>query len=106
MTVLTKREVWAKPRAQNETRRSDDLTPEETANVRRALRFLRTRVGVAAKLAVMLKVRQKLIDKACGARGRPSAAMAIRLARVAGVSVEEVLTRQWPVDGACPHCGR
>ena len=33
MTILTKREVWRKPRPANATRRSSDLTPEEHANV-------------------------------------------------------------------------
>jgi hypothetical protein len=106
MTVLTKREAWAKPRAQNETRRSDDLTPEETANVRRALRFLRTRVGGAAKLAALLKVRSAIIGKYCAKRGKPSAAMAIRVAIAAVVSVEDVLSGRWPAEGACPNCGR
>lgn len=106
MTILTKREVWAKPRLANETRRSSDLTPEEHANVRTAVRFLRIRLGSAAKLASALKVSQKVVDKACAARGRPSAALAIRAARLAGASVEEVLCGRWPLAGACPHCGR
>lgn len=106
MTILTKRETWARPRPANETRRATDLTPAEVESVRLALRFLRTRLGGSAKLAAALKVRRALVDKFCGARGRPSAAIAIRAARVAGVTVENVLNGSWPPAGACPHCGR
>jgi plasmid maintenance system antidote protein VapI len=106
VTILTKREVWAKPRLSNETRRASDLTPDEQANVRLAVRFLRTRVGGSAKLAAILKVKTKVVEKACAVRGRPSAGLAIRVARVAGASVEEVLSGAWPAAGACPHCGR
>jgi hypothetical protein len=37
---------------------------------------------------------------------RVTAGIALRAARVAGVAQEDVLTGRWPVDGACPHCGR
>jgi hypothetical protein len=106
MTILTKRSEWRLARAPQETRRSSDLTPEEYANVRTALRFLRTRLGGGAKLAQTLKAGRKTIEKACGARGRPGAALAIRVARAAGVSVEAVLDGAWPPAGPCPHCGR
>jgi hypothetical protein len=45
MTILVERKVWRRPRLANRTKRSTDLTPEEPANVRRALRFLRQRFG-------------------------------------------------------------
>jgi plasmid maintenance system antidote protein VapI len=105
MAILTKREVWAKPRPQNETRRSSDLTPEEMAATRRALRFLRTRMG-AKKLAAALRVRRPLVDKMCTSRGQPTGGLAIRAARVAGASIEDVLAGRWPAATACAHCGR
>jgi hypothetical protein len=88
------------------TRRSDDLTPEEYANVRLAIRFLRVRLGGAAKLATALRSKVKTIEKVCAVRGRPSAVLAIRAARLAGVQVEDVLSGAWPKKGACPICGR
>jgi hypothetical protein len=106
MTILTMRESWRKPRSAGETRRSADLSPEEHANVRKALRFLVARLGGRAKVAASLKVSVQALDGACySARKRPSAALAIRTARVAGVSVEDVLAGRFPIAGACPHCG-
>jgi hypothetical protein len=50
-TILRERVAWTKLRPSNETRRSSDLTPEEQANVRAALRFLVKRHGTTQKLA-------------------------------------------------------
>jgi hypothetical protein len=78
----------------------------EAANVRLALRFLRTRMGGAEKLAAALnKMKTKLVEKFCAAKGRPIAGLAIRAARVARASVEDFLNGAWPAAGACPHCG-
>jgi hypothetical protein len=106
MTVLAKRETWTKLRAANAARQSLDLTAEEAASVRAALRFLRTRLGGAEKLAAALRAPVKLVEKFCAAKGRPSAAIAIRTARAACVSVEDLLSGAWPPAGACAHCGR
>jgi hypothetical protein len=103
--ILTERQSWKKPRPPNETRRASDLTPEEYANVRRALRFLRTRLGGSVKLAAALKANVRTVDKACHARGKPGAALAIRAARAAGVTVEDVLLGAWPPPKMCPFCG-
>jgi hypothetical protein len=96
VTILTKREVWRKPRPADETRRSSDLTPDEHANVKKALRFLRARRGGAVKLAVALRVNVASVEHACLTEGRPSAGLAIRVARLAGVPVEEILSGAWP----------
>jgi hypothetical protein len=106
MTILTKREVWKKPRAANQTRRSSDLTPQEQANVKAALRFLRSRLGGIGNLAAAMKASRKTVSHACCRNGRPGAGLAIRVARTAEVSVEDVLGGVWPKAGACPHCGR
>ena len=105
MAILRERAVWKAPRPAHETRRATDLTPEETEHARLALRFMRTRIG-AVKLAEALRVQRRLIGKACVRGGKPSAVIAIRLARVAGTTVEDVLAGRWPPDGACPYCGR
>jgi hypothetical protein len=106
MTILLKRASWKRVRPANATRRSYDLTPQETANAKAALRFIRTRVGGAPKLAAAIGTTVKAIEKACGPGRTPSAGMLIRVVRVAGVSVEDVLAGRWPVAGTCPHCGR
>jgi hypothetical protein len=105
MTILREPNVWQKARPANETRRSTDLTPEEQANVRRALHVLRRRLGGYVALSAALRTRVKTLQ-AYGSKGPPSAAVAIRLARVAGVAVDDVLAGRWPVYGSCPHCGR
>ncbi|HEY8041230.1 MAG TPA: hypothetical protein VIF15_15595 [Polyangiaceae bacterium] len=105
MTVLTKRTEWRLDRPANQTRRSTDLTPEEQANVRRALHVLRRRLGGYHELAKAIRVPATTLQKH-GSKKAPSAAVALRLSRLAGVAVEEMLTGRWPVEGACPHCGR
>lgn len=32
--------------------------------------------------------------------------MAFRVARLAGVTFEDVIGGKWPPPGACPHCGK
>lgn len=95
MTILTTPKRWRKELAVRPDC-TPDLTPEETANVRRALRFLRVRVGTASKLAASLKVPCKLVEKHCASRGRPGAGSALRVARLAQVTVEDVLAGSWP----------
>ena len=102
MHALIKPEVWKLARAL----KSHGLTDDEATNVRRALRFLRMRAGSARKLAIALGVGTKAMENALVPRGRPSALLALRGARLAGVAVEAVLDGAWPPEGACPHCGR
>ncbi len=102
MTVLTTTKTWK--RAHLATLRRPDLTAEEIANVKRALRFMRIRCGGARQLAHFLGMTPKAL--ACAPYRKPSVALALRLARCARVPLEEVLAGRWPVDGACPHCGR
>lgn len=81
-----------------------DLTTEEQARVRTALKFLRARCGGWAPLSKALgygPVRAK--QASCG---RPvSARLAFRVARFAGVSVDDVLSGRYPDPNACPYCG-
>jgi hypothetical protein len=81
-----------------------DLTKEEQAHVRAALRFLRARCGGWKNVARVL--RGSCITLRCAANGRPvSASLAVRVARFAGVGVDEVLNGRFPPPGACPYCG-
>ena len=106
MGILREPKVWAKERPANETHRSTDLTPEEHASVRHAPRgVLRLRLRGWEPLAKALRVNVHTLATQGQAKGRPSAAVAIRAARLAGVAVDDVLTGRWPVAGACPHCG-
>jgi hypothetical protein len=106
MGILREPKIWAKPRPANETRRSSDLTPEEQANVRRALRFLSVRLGGWAKLAEAMGAKQATLEQAVSRHRHPSAGMAIRAARLANVAVEAILGGGWPESGRCAHCNR
>lgn len=82
-----------------------DLTAEEQANVRAALRFLRARHGGWEPLAKALRTPSTRILPM--QNRRPVAAgIAVRLARLAGVTVDDLLTGRYPPPGACPHCGQ
>jgi hypothetical protein len=79
---------------------SDLLTKEEEANVRIALRHLRTKCGGYALLAAAMKVSQKTVTEA-----DVSPTLVFKIARFAGVPVGDVLTGAFPGGGVCPHCG-
>ncbi len=103
--VLSAPVRWARPRDPSKTRRSSDLTPDEQANAKAALRVLRARLGGARELAAMLSANLGTLKHALARKGRPSAGLAVRAARLAGVPVEDVLSGAWPAPGSCPHCG-
>jgi hypothetical protein len=105
MTILTERKVWRRDRPINRTKRSTDLTTEEQESVRRALRFLRVRFGGWPRLAQAIDASwATLRDRAYGRT--VSGGLALRIARAAGVPLEDVVSGAWPPAGACPHCGR
>jgi hypothetical protein len=82
-----------------------DLTPGEQAHVRTALRFLRARCGTWGNVAKALRVAQSMLANVNVGRRNVSARLAFRVARLAGVGVDEVLTGRFPAPGTCPHCG-
>ena len=106
MAILRGPKTWTRPRPATETRRASDLTPEEQAATKRALTVLRRRVGTYKALGEALKVNPETLRWYGSRRGRPTAGVALRAARLAGVAVEELVAGRWPVEGACPHCGR
>src|SRR5580698_2463835 len=99
MTVLTTTKAWRRP-PQARPDITPDLTDAERANLRAAVRFLAARLGGAAKLARTLQVSLSTVQRATGSRGRPGAGLAIRVARTAGVPLEDVLGGAWPPAGA------
>ena|ERR1700733_3272533 len=105
MGILREAKVWRRERPANLTRRSSDLTPDEQANVRKALRFLAVRLGSWPALGKAMRSNASTLWSV--AHKQPvSAGIALRAARVAEVAVEEVLGGRWPVEGMCPRCGR
>jgi hypothetical protein len=105
MAILRERTVWRKSRPANEVRRSTDLTTQEQANARAALRFLAKRLGDTSKLAKAMGAHRETVQRPVRG-GVVTAGIALRAARVAGVPLEDVLSGAWPEAGSCPHCGR
>lgn len=89
-------------RPQNER---GDLTAKEQDRVRTAIRFMATRCGSRALLAKAIRyqpctLRHVLHD------GRPvTASLAFRIARLAEITVDDLLAGKFPPAGTCPHCG-
>jgi hypothetical protein len=84
--------------------KTNDLTAQEQTHVRTALRFLRTRCGGWKPLAKVLHYQERSLARMT--RGRVvGPIVAFRVARLAGVTVDDVLTGRFPSPGTCPHCG-
>jgi hypothetical protein len=82
-----------------------DLTAEEQKNARTALRFLRARSVTWKAIGKVLRFEECNLSKiACGSRP-VTPTLAFRIAKLAKVSVDDVLTGQFPPAGTCPHCG-
>lgn len=82
-----------------------DLTDKEQRHVRTALRFLRLRVGGWVPLAAALEVRPDTMEKIVSGRRTATAGLAIRIARLVEVSVDDLLGGHWLSPRTCPHCG-
>jgi hypothetical protein len=76
-----------------------DLSAKEQANVRTAIAFLRARCGGPKPLANALRFTTKTL------RNPASPTMAFRIAKLASVPVDDVLTGKYPPAGTCPYCG-
>jgi hypothetical protein len=64
------------------------------------------RLGSYAKLAEALGAKPATVNDSMHRSGKPSVALALRAARLAGVPLEDVLSGAWPKEGSCPMCGR
>ena len=76
-----------------------DLSADELKNVRTAVRFLRARCGGWEAVAKALRVGKTTAKRAS------SPMLAFRVARLAGVGVDDLLAGRFPPPGTCPHCG-
>lgn len=76
--VLTAPKTWRRERPANATRRSSDLTPEEQANVRRAITFLRVSLGGWVHLGKAMGSVPETVRRAMQRRAHISAGIALR----------------------------
>lgn len=82
-----------------------DLTDEEQARVRTAIRFLGRRVGGPRTLAKALGFSPHTLRHVRKGEKNVSASMTVRIARLAAVTVDALLAGRYPPTGTCPHCG-
>jgi len=109
MAILRERKRWVRPKPARATVLPDELTEEEGARVRTALAFLRGHLGSWTKLARAMGIKPATLEQGALRRTRrPTAGLALRAARVAGVPMEDILSGRWPVPlpVKCPTCGR
>jgi hypothetical protein len=82
-----------------------DLSTDEQERVRVALRFLRVRAGSWKALSTALGFSECTVVNVKKRCKDVSPTMLLRVARFAGVSVDDLLAGRFPPPGACPHCG-
>jgi plasmid maintenance system antidote protein VapI len=83
----------------------NDLTTKEQKAARTALRFLQLRVGTWAPLAKALRYEWDSIQKVATGKKAVTPALALRVARFAGVPMDDLLAGRWLSARVCPHCG-
>jgi hypothetical protein len=81
-----------------------DLTTTEQTNVRTALKFLRSRAGRWEAVAKALHIGESTAANVAAGQ-TVTASLAMRIAKLAKVGVDDVLTGRFPAPGTCPHCG-
>src|SRR5580692_4324345 len=101
MPILRERVEWQRPRKP----RTPELPLDEQENAKKAIRFLRVRLGTWADLAAKTGCSEAILRHSQVKRRRVTANVALRVARAAGVHLEDVLSGAWP-GHACPHCGQ
>jgi transcriptional regulator with XRE-family HTH domain len=82
-----------------------DLTSEEQRNVRTAIRYLHTNVRRWNSLGKAIGIQPDTIYRILNGRRSVTAAMAFRVARLANVSIDDLLAGKTVPAGTCPHCG-
>jgi len=75
------------------------MTAAEQAHVLSAVRFLRARCGGWAPLVKALGFSRVTLRHAA------TPAVAFRVARLAGVGIDDLLAGKYPPAGTCAHCG-
>ena len=100
MSILEEKQTWRRPEAERR-RPPNTLSQGQRDNVRRGLDSLRMRYGrsgLAAQMGLTYNGMRKTLKRP------PTMRVAVLVAFVAGVSVDDMLSGAWP--SVCPTCGR
>ena len=82
-----------------------DLSSAEQDHVRNALYFMRAKFGTWKSIARLLRFEETTLIKSANGERTVSASIAFRLARVAGIKVDDLVGGRFPEPGHCPRCG-
>ena len=83
---------------------ASDLSVTEQTSVRTALKFLRLRCGTWTAVSKALRL-GKNTAAAIASGQTVTPLVAFRVAKLAKVGVDDVLTGRFPAPGTCPNCG-
>ena len=106
MAILRERTVWRKAPVPDPRRELSRLTATERENVLRALVVLHCRRGTWQAVASALQVDYRTMIRMRMAKQRVTVTFALRVARLLGEPLGEILTGRFPAPEACPTCGR
>lgn len=84
---------------------SGDLDEKEQRHVRTALRFMRIRVKGWAPLGEALHLRSDTLERIANGRRAATPGLAIRMARLADVTFDELVAGRWLSPRVCKRCG-
>jgi DNA-binding XRE family transcriptional regulator len=108
MAILTAKKVWKLQRARppKTTMRPCELTLAEQHNVRATVLKLRNQYSSWKALAAALGVNRITLVRAQPGKQAPTVGLALRVARLAGVTVDGVLGGVSARRGRCSTCGK
>ncbi len=102
---LPRRMVWKRAPNPNSRSELNRLTPEEEVRVRTALDVAKIRFGNWKGVAAALKSNKRTLTSLTCLKERITPAYAIRVARMLGVPLGDILAGKFPRAGECPMCG-
>lgn len=102
MTVLRGSKTWRRERPPKTTLRPCELTRAEQHNVRALVVKLRAQYSSWKVLAAALGMNRITLVRAQPGKQAPTVGLALRVARLVKVSVDDVLSGRL---GVCPNCG-
>lgn len=82
-----------------------DFSQVEQRHIQDALRYLRRRLGTTNAVAKEIGYTEQAVGYAINGRYPITAKMALRVARLAGVTIDNLVIGKFRRPDACPNCG-